>query len=209
MVRKKEIGLKGQFLTLSIVGFSIFVYCSPHLSSLFVYHRPVILNGEIWRLFTAPFVHFSASHIFWDVLIFGVAGFAVNASGFRYFWIVCCLAAIIPGLLFLHFFPELEYYGGLSGLATGAVTYYCLYSIFLTERKKQMWILILITVGFKIFVEMTLNESIFVKTSTADFKVLPSAHIVGYLGAIATLVWTCPQNLIVHSKKKLKKSLRT
>jgi rhomboid family GlyGly-CTERM serine protease len=202
MVRKKEIGFQGQFITLFIVGFSLFVYCFPHLSSLFVYHRSAILDGEIWRLFTAPFVHFSASHIFWDVLVFGVAGFAVNISGFRRFWIVCCLAAIIPGLLFLQVFPDLEYYGGLSGLATGAVTYYCLCAIFLTERKRQIWILILIFIAMKIFIEITLNESVFVRTGTANFRVLPSAHIVGCLGAIVALVWTSPQNPITHKKTK-------
>lgn len=202
MVWKREIEFKGQILILSIVGISIIVYCSPHLSRLFVYHRQAILTGEIWRLFTAPLVHFSASHIFWDVLIFGVAGFAVNVSGFPRFWLVCFLTAIISGLLFLKVFPDLEYYGGLSGLATGAVVYYCLCNIFLTERKRQIWVLILIVVGVKILIEIVLNAPIFINAGEANYRVLPSAHIVGYLGAIVTIVSICPQNPIMHIKKR-------
>src|SRR4030042_2875384 len=120
MVQQKKIGAQGQILTLFIVSLTIIVYIFPRLSSLLVYNRQAILSGELWRLLTAPLVHFSASHIFWDILVFGIAGFAINASRFRYFWLVCSFAAFIPSIIFLLAFPNLEYFGGLSGLATGA-----------------------------------------------------------------------------------------
>ena len=74
MVPKDGSVIKGHLLTLFIAGFSIIVYCSPFLTGLFVYNRQAVLTGEIWRLITAPFVHFSHSHIVWDVLIFVIAG---------------------------------------------------------------------------------------------------------------------------------------
>ena len=189
MVPKRKLDINGQLLTLFIVGFSIIVYCSPGLSELFVYKRQAILSGEVWRLLTAPFVHFSASHIFWDILIFSIAGIAINASGFPGFWIVCCLTAFIPGLLYIPACPDLQYYGGLSGVATGSAAYYCLCQIFMNGGKIHIWVLILAVMGVKILIEIALHEPLFVNSDSADFIVLPSAHIVGYLGAMTTMIF--------------------
>ena len=63
--RKKIIGLD-QIPVLSIVFLAVVVTNVPRLSELLVYDRRAILNGELWRLLTAPLVHFSASHIFCD-----------------------------------------------------------------------------------------------------------------------------------------------
>lgn len=201
MFRKGKIVFKGQLLTLAVVAFSMLTYCSPFLSGLFVYHRHAVINGEIWRLFTAPFVHFSFSHIFWDTLVFGIAGFAVSACGFPRFWLVCGLAAFIPGLLYLQAFPDLEYYGGLSGLATGSVAYFCLCNIFLTDRRKYIWILMLAVIGVKIVIEAVLNEPVFAGIETVEFVILPSAHIVGCLGAAASIVPASPRCISTRMKR--------
>lgn len=195
MVRQKKIGVQGQILTLFIVSLAIIVYSFPRLSSLLVYDRQAILSGELWRLLTAPLVHFSASHIFWDILVFSVAGFAINASRFPCFWLVCSFTAFIPSVIFLMAFPNLEYYGGLSGLATGAAAYFCLCSMFKTRRKRLIWLLILVVMGTKIFIEAAMDESIFVQAESIPFQVLPSVHIVGYLGALATIAWTWPNTV--------------
>ena len=79
----------------------------PRFSDLLVYDRQAILSGELWRLLTAPLVHFSASHLFWDVVVFSLAGFAINAANFRSLWLVCCIASVLPGILFLLTLPEL------------------------------------------------------------------------------------------------------
>jgi rhomboid family GlyGly-CTERM serine protease len=201
MVRKREIVFRGQFITLPVIAFSILIYCSPRLSGLFIYHRQAILDGEIWRMFTAPLVHFSFSHIFWDTLVFGIAGSAVCLSGFPRFWLVCCLAAFIPGVLYLQAFPSMEYYGGLSGLSTGAFAYYCLCNIFLTDGRNKIWVLTLAVIVVKIFIETTLNEPVFANAGNADFVVLPSAHIVGCLGATVTILLTCPQSIFCRTKR--------
>lgn len=64
MVWQKEIEIRGQLLTLFIVSLAITAYSFPQISSLFVYDRQAILGGELWRILTAPLVHFSASHLF-------------------------------------------------------------------------------------------------------------------------------------------------
>lgn len=186
MVPEKKIVIRELFFTIMISGLSVLLYCFPRLSDLFVYQRQAVLEGEIWRLITAPLVHFSAGHFLWDTTIFLMAGLSVSISGFSGLWVVCCLSALIPGLLFITAFPDMALYGGLSGLATGAVCYYCLCNILEGKGNKQAWILILIAVIIKIFMETALNESIFAKADNTAFRVLPSAHITGYLAALFT-----------------------
>ena len=189
MVRQKKISAQGQILTLFIVCFAILAYSFPRFSALLVYDRQAILNGELWRLLTAPLVHFSVSHMFWDVAVFGLAGFAINASGYRSFWLICSFAAVIPSLIFILALPELERFGGLSGLATGAVAYFCLCSAFKTKKNRFLWLLILLFIGTKIIIEATIGTPIFVQTGNMPFRVLPSVHIIGFLGAFATFLW--------------------
>jgi rhomboid family GlyGly-CTERM serine protease len=164
--------------------------------------RQAILNGELWRLLTAPLVHFSASHIFWDVLVFGVAGLAINTAGFRCFWLVCCFAALIPSSIFLLALPELERYGGLSGLATGAFAYFCLCSALGTTRNRPVWVLLLVAMGAKILVEITMGVSIFAHAGSIPFRALPSVHIFGYLGAFAAIVWSWPNITLDRSPNR-------
>jgi rhomboid family GlyGly-CTERM serine protease len=189
MVRQRKIDAQNHLLTLFIAGLAITVYFFPLLSDLFVYDRKAILKGELWRLLTAPFVHFSGSHIFWNLLIFLLAGFAVNRSKFICFWIVCSLSISLPGLICLLVIPDIEYYGGISGVATGAAAYYCLYSFFNSEKRRGIWLIMLVVIFSKILIETVMNESIFARTGEIPFRVLPEAHVAGCLGAIAALIW--------------------
>jgi rhomboid family GlyGly-CTERM serine protease len=190
----RQAKLKDQIksLTLLIVGISIIAYGFPRLSDLLVYDRQAILSGELWRLLTAPFVHFSPSHIFWDVLVFGAAGFAIEAAGYRGFWLICTFATIIPSLVFLLTSPELEFYGGLSGLAIGAVAYFCLCNVLKRKKNRVIWVFILVGMGAKIVAETAMGFPLFVQTGSIAFRLLPSVHIIGYLGAFAAIIWIRP-----------------
>ena len=203
MARPKRIKEHVPALTLLIVGVSMSTYSFPQISELLVYDRQAILSGELWRLLTAPCVHFSASHMFWNLAVFGAAGCAIEAAGYRGLWLVCGFAAGIPSLIFLQTLPELERYGGLSGLATGAVAYFCLCRAFKTRRTRTIWLVILAVTGTKILVEVAMDAPIFVQTDRILFRVLPSVHIFGYLGALAAIVWTWP-NKSIHLSSAIK-----
>lgn len=192
MDRQATLKDKLKSLTLLIVGISIIAYGFPRFSDLLVYDRQAILNGELWRLLTAPFVHFSPSHIFWDILVFGAAGFAIEAAGYRGFWLVCIFATIIPSLIFLLTSPELECYGGLSGLAIGAVAYFCLCNMLKKKKNRVIWIFILVGMGAKIVAETAMGFPLFVQTGSIAFRLLPAVHIIGYLGAFAAIIWIQP-----------------
>jgi rhomboid family GlyGly-CTERM serine protease len=190
MAQQKTIGTGYPALTIAVIGFSLVVAGWPRLSDLLVFDRQAVLEGEWWRLLTAPFVHFSSSHLWWDLLVFSAAGWVVEMSGYRGFWIVCVFSAVMPGLFFLLTSPDLARYGGLSGLAVGAVAYLCLNRAGELDRKRTLWLAVLALMAVKIVVETGASTPLFVRTESLSFRVLPSVHAIGYIGALIGLLWT-------------------
>jgi rhomboid family GlyGly-CTERM serine protease len=171
---------------------ALIAYVWPDFSESLVYERQAILEGDVWRLVTAVFVHFSLSHMFWDMLVFAAAGLAVEASGYRGFLCVCGFAAIVPGIYFLLTSPEITRYGGLSGLATGAVAYLCLCKVDGAGRDRIPWLAILALLCMKIAVESVSHVSIFVVSKNIPIHVLPSVHAIGCVGAFIVCKWVRP-----------------
>ena len=98
-------------------------------ASALVYDRNRIISGELWRLITGNWVHFSKTHFAYDVLAFGIAGSWIELRGHRGFGLFCLLSAALVGLTVFLARPDLEIFGGLSGLATGATVLLCLHGV--------------------------------------------------------------------------------
>jgi len=122
-------------------------------------------------------------------VVFSAAGLAIESAGYRRFWLVCGLAAAVPGLLFLVTLPECERYGGLSGLATGAVVYFCICRSLSEGKHRILWLGIPLLIALKTFLEIVSGTGIFVQARGMHFRVLPSTHIIGYLGAVVCSIW--------------------
>ncbi len=189
MAQQERLRVRLPVLTLSLVGLALLVHAVPTLGDLLTYDRQAILGGEWWRIGTAPLVHFSFSHMGWDLLVFGAAGWAIEAGRYRNFWLVCAVAAVGPGLLYLLTAPQLAVYGGLSGLATGAVAFLCLCEISGKGKGRPIWLAILLLMGAKILAEAVLGEAIFVQAGGLPIRVLPLVHVVGILGAVVARVY--------------------
>jgi len=192
MAWQKKINARGLAPALLIIALAVIVYCSPVLSALLVYDRQSVLNGELWRLLTAPLVHFSACHLFWNCLVLGAAGFAITVQKYKGFWLVCFLAALLPGIVVHCALPGLERYGGLSGLAAGAAAYFCLSSARAQKEQRVLWVAILMCMAAKIAVESATASPLFVQSGDVPFRVLPLAHMLGFVGAVITIVLTRP-----------------
>lgn len=189
MAQQEAITSRIPVITLSCALAAWVAYCWPEVSNLLVYDRQEILDGEAWRLMTAPLVHFSASHFFWNVLVLGLAGWKIEAAGYRSFWVVCGLAAVMPGPIFLLASPEIARYGGLSGVASGAVAYLCLCEAKGSNANRILWFAILALAGMKPVVEAATGAAVFATAADTPFHVLPSVHLLGCVAALAALPW--------------------
>jgi rhomboid family GlyGly-CTERM serine protease len=179
-------------ITLAPVLLSIVVFYRPDLFERFVYNRQAVLNGEIWRIFSAPLAHFSTRQLFWDLLVFSAFGYALENLSRRILLAILVLTAVFSGVIYLIFLPDLAYYGGLSGIATGIVAYLCLRQITALEDK-GLWVVILALLIIKITLEMVLARPLFAWDQNPGFALLPSAHLVG-LG-VASFVWIRPKKI--------------
>jgi len=80
------------------------------------YDRAAILHGEVWRLVTGHFSHWSPAHLRYDVLAFAILGAICERRGRRLFAAVVVATALVVSLFLLAFRPEVELYRGLSAI---------------------------------------------------------------------------------------------
>jgi membrane associated rhomboid family serine protease len=79
---KKEIGIAFPLFTAVITGITLLVFLVPSLAGWLVYDRRGIWVGQVWRIFTGNLVHFSQSHLVFNLLVFGVVGWAIESRGY-------------------------------------------------------------------------------------------------------------------------------
>src|SRR6266704_2244105 len=113
-------------ITLAVVVAAVAVQLWPGAVSALVYDRQRVLGGEAWRLMSANWVHFSVSHVLYDVLAFGMGGALIELRGYKPFGLFCLLSPVVVGCAVLVGARDTSIFGGLSGLATGAITFLCL-----------------------------------------------------------------------------------
>ena len=192
MVTKKPEGPGRQvpIVTVLVVAAGIGTYVIPCLASQLVYDRTAILSGEVWRLLTGSWVHFSASHLFYDLLALGIAGWIIERRGYPHLGLLCMLSALGISTVLLAVRPEVQSYGGLSGVATGAIIFLALHG--LKEPAAWRWICAaaLVLVVGKVLVESTTGWFIIEAGGSVPFVPLPLSHVVGGLTAALLFWWS-------------------
>lgn len=151
------------------------------------YERSPILSGEVWRLFTAHFVHLGWSHLLMNLaalaLIWMLFGRMLRLS----VWIVISLASMLGiGLGLLLFSPSIDWYVGLSGMLHGLFAAGVMVSLRAGNRLEIMLLLLLLG---KLMWEQIYGPL----PGTAEFAggaVVTDAHLYGAVsGFVAVLVY--------------------
>ena len=175
--------------TLMMVAAGVLAYVIPGSAPLMVYDRAAILSGEVWRLFTGNWVHFSLSHLVYDSATLGIVGWMIERRGYPYYKRLYILAPILIGVGLFAAQPDLQFYGGLSGMACGAVVYLTLHG--LREDGPWRWIcltVLLLTSG-KIVLESLTNGFAVVQVDNIPFAPVPLSHVLGALTALLIFCW--------------------
>lgn len=102
---------------------STFNFCFPESTAVLVYDRTLIIQGQIWRLWTGNIVHFGAHHFLIDTGLFLILGFLLERQYVRITRIALFLMPLaVTGAVFI-FDPLMHRYGGLSGLNVGFLVF--------------------------------------------------------------------------------------
>jgi rhomboid family GlyGly-CTERM serine protease len=166
----------------------------PDAGAGLAYQRDLIAAGELWRLLTGHFVHWSHEHLVWDACTFLALGAACELRS-RERLLVCLAASVvaIPVVVWL-LLPELERYAGLSGIDSA------LFGLLGAGLVREQWergnsaalavagvlcLAFLLKTGF----EMSSGGTVFVGDLAPGIVSVPLAHLAGALaGVMAALL---------------------
>jgi len=150
------------------------------------YDRLAVAHGEVWRLVSAHFVHWSKEHLFWDALALGALGWMCEREGVLCFLATTAAAAVQIPLVVSIAEPQMSTYRGLSGIDSAL---FALLAALITRRAigekdwSRLGIVILISAGFaaKVGLEVSTGGTLFVDSAAAGMTPVPLAHVVGGL----------------------------
>lgn len=170
--------------TLVICAAALLVHSVPGLGPLLIYDRAAIADGELWRLLTGNLVHLSDAHLALDLAAFLIAGAIIEQRGYRHFTTLCVSAAALIGVAIYLFEPQLQFYGGLSGVVTAAVVYLCLQGM--TESGGWRWLCAAMLTGLsaKLWIELVSGKSLLMIVGSVNFVAVPLSHLTGAVVAV-------------------------
>lgn len=156
--------------------------------AVFVYDRAAILRGEAWRIVTGHWVHFSAPHAAWNLLVLLVAGTWLERVRPGALLRCTLFAAPVIGFGLLGCAPTMAFFGGLSGLAVGVVVLLALTQLSEAPAARVAWIAALALVAAKILWESTGGAALFSDFGAAAIRPSGAAHAWGAATAVACSV---------------------
>lgn len=183
--------------TSAIILASLLSSISPELSSLLIFDRSALVRGEVWRILTCHFVHFSGTHLAYNLFAFGIAGSVIEKKNYPHFGRLCLWSALAISISLFTLKTDMHYYGGLSGIACGALYYCALMGIKETRPWQKICFLIILFLPIKIAIEIYLSVSVLPYWEHQSFVPMQTSHIIGCLVAV----------LFYFTENKRKKSL--
>lgn len=178
---------RGPRLTALFAGLAV-VASAPAVSSVLELERPAVLSGQIWRLLTGHWTHWSGGHLAWDLLAFAIPGAMVERRGRRAF--AACVgaaAAVVSAAVLMQ--TGLASYRGLSGI--DAALYGWLWVVLLHESRRdgqrgRAALIAAMGAGFvaKILFEMATGSTFFVE-GVSGVVAVPLAHLAGAAAGVA------------------------
>jgi rhomboid family GlyGly-CTERM serine protease len=166
-------------------------FWSVALTQALEYRRDAIEVGELWRLLTCHWTHWSPDHLVWDLGMFTLlAALCWQWSGRRVLVAVAAAAVAIP-LAVWAFLPEMSHYRGLSGIDSALYVLLALMELRAARaRGGRAGIaavgLLLVAFGAKVAFELLTGRAVFVDSTASSFVPVPLAHLVGCLcGVVA------------------------
>jgi rhomboid family GlyGly-CTERM serine protease len=156
--------------------------------SPFIYSREHIAGGEFWRLVTGHLVHFSTEHLVANLAAFAVLlVLAKRTSANERIWLgLAC--PILLGISLHLMRPELEAYGGLSGVLSAVFSFVAMQ--YAVGRGVIAWLFrsAILLFAVKLTIEFTFGATI-VGNFGNGIVVEPAAHALGAcMGLIPSLI---------------------
>jgi len=194
----------GRFPSVSLLltAIAALVFLWPGLSRLFEYDRTAVAAGQLWRLVSWHWAHWSADHLLWDAGAFA----ALCACCERLDRRRCLACLVLSGILIsaVTWFarPDLAACRGFSGIASALFGLAAVRVLLSAFGRRDAWattvaLILLAGFGAKVIVEVATGATVFVASQRAGMVPMPLAHCTGLLVGIVAALWPPGSSLSV------------
>jgi rhomboid family GlyGly-CTERM serine protease len=111
------------FLTCGVALLAVVLHTIPAAYDALILSRASFAAGEWWRLWSGHWIHFSFSHLVWDVVMVTVCAWAIEVRDRKALCMILLAAPPFISTAVLKLAPDLRMYAGLSGLATALMVF--------------------------------------------------------------------------------------
>lgn len=192
---------KFPLLTLGLGALAWFVFTQPGWTEALEMNRAALARGELWRLLTGHFAHFTTEHLNWDVAVFVALGALVELRSRRHFVVVLAGGALAISLGVWWLQPQFASYRGLSGIDSALFGFVAadIFRLAGAEGRRGPAVAAVLAMTLfvaKIVFELVTGRAVFVESDVA-FAPVPFAHLVGVLVGVIV----CPKISPNHSRR--------
>ena len=166
---------------LSLLAFAGEFFIGEQITQAFVYQRELIIQGEIWRLFTGHILHTNGFHLLLNlaalIMLWALHGRFYTIKNYTALFLFC---SIVTSLGIFYHSPLLMQYVGLSGVLHGIFVFGATMDIW---SKDKTGYLLFIGVWIKIAHEQVYGASSDV-SELIEANVAIDAHLWGAIGGL-------------------------
>lgn len=160
-------------------------FIGDKLTLLLRFEREAILSGELYRLFTAHFVHLNWIHALMNVAATIIGWYLLRDSMTNRQWILSIAISGLVVSVLLFSLPELEWYVGFSGIIHGLMLQGLILQKHLRFIEKALMVSALL---LKVFYELWQGSSA-ADLEFIDGNIIVEAHLFGLLAGLVMI--TC------------------
>jgi len=151
----------------------------PGAFEALAYDRGKILGGQFWRIVTGHWVHFSASHLLWNLAVLLAAGGWLERRNAGAACWTLLLSPVAISLALLTFDPSLGIYAGISGVASGALVALAVHGLRTEPALRWLWLAIVVLFVAKVGTESLGRRPLNPDLAAQGVRSVPLAHLVG------------------------------
>ncbi|TWU12150.1 Rhomboid family protein [Symmachiella macrocystis] len=181
-------------ISLLLGGVAVCLSFLPAIASQLQFEPSAIAAGQLWRIVTCHFTHWSLDHLIWDALAFVILAALCETTNRRSFLGCLTASAVLIPLCIDLLMPEVDAYRGLSGIDSALFVLSA--TTILRENvttRRWGWVaavgIVLCGFAAKIGFEYVTGQTLFVDSAAADMVPIPLAHVVGGLVGVGIGGW--------------------
>jgi rhomboid family GlyGly-CTERM serine protease len=153
------------------------------------YERAGIFEGELWRVVSGHWVHFTATHLLWNLVVVLATGLWLERRDSRSARRVLLLAPVAISVALLIGEPSLAWYGGLSGVASALLIALVVDGWKREPHARRWWLSVLLLFLAKVAFELWQARPLFTDLDGHAIRVVPLAHAAGAAAGFLLSWW--------------------